>query len=510
MGFKERCQDLVPARYVMAFMAFLGYINVFLVRNNINLAIVAMVNYTAIRGDGGGLANSSNPGEGQCGSQSPNSTATNDEDGPFAWTEPIQALISTSFLWGYVLTNIPGGRLADVIGTKYLFAACQVLVSILTLLIPVAAYGGWEVVIVIRVLMGFCQGPSLPCMHPLLAKWAPPEERSTLSAIIYAGSQPGTVLSLILSGLIVDSLGWEAVFYIEGCVGFVWAALWLMLVYDSPDQHPRISEKERDFINKSIAKEAQISKKSASVPWKSIFTSLPFYAILFCNIGHNWGFLILLTELPIYMKNIFGFDIKSNSLITSFPYLLSWFASLAASPLADLCKRKGWMKTIWVRKVFTMFGHFGPALTLVVVAFSGCNLALVIAMLALGQSLQAAVYGGWFINHIDLAPNYSGLLFGITNGLGIIPSWFGPPLVGVIVQDNQTIEAWRLVFLMAAVVLGADAIFFLFFGSATEQPWNKIPEEDSEIRNINEPQEKGIINESMSVHSSSEDLKKEH
>jgi len=58
----------------MAFMAFLGYINVFLVRNNINLAIVAMVNYTAIRGDGGGLANSSNPGEGQCGSQSPNST----------------------------------------------------------------------------------------------------------------------------------------------------------------------------------------------------------------------------------------------------------------------------------------------------------------------------------------------------------------------------------------------------------------------------------------------------
>ncbi|KAK2727912.1 hypothetical protein QYM36_008402, partial [Artemia franciscana] len=210
-----------------------------------------------------------------------------------------------------------------------------------------------------------------------------------------------------------------------------------------------------------------------------------------------------------------------NSLITSFPYLLSWFASLAASPLADLCKRKGWMKTIWVRKVFTMFEvsvdeqipkfwHFGPALTLVVVAFSGCNLALVIAMLALGQSLQAAVYGGWFINHIDLAPNYSGLLFGITNGLGIIPSWFGPPLVGVIVQDNQTIEAWRLVFLMAAVVLGADAIFFLFFGSATEQPWNKIPEEDSEIGNINEPQEKGIINESMSVHSSSEDLKKEH
>jgi hypothetical protein len=58
----------------MAFMAFLGYINVFLVRNNINLAIVAMVNYTAIRGDGGGLTNSSNPGEGQCGSQSQNST----------------------------------------------------------------------------------------------------------------------------------------------------------------------------------------------------------------------------------------------------------------------------------------------------------------------------------------------------------------------------------------------------------------------------------------------------
>lgn len=38
------------------------------------------------------------------------------------------------------------------------------------------------------------------------------------------------------------------------------------------------------------------------VPWRSIFTSLPVWAIVAAHFSENWGFYTLLTELPTYMN----------------------------------------------------------------------------------------------------------------------------------------------------------------------------------------------------------------
>ncbi|XP_065579624.1 putative inorganic phosphate cotransporter [Artemia franciscana] len=245
----------------MAFMAFLGYVNIFLVRNSINLAIVAMVNYTAVNYNVPIIDNTTKPGAIHCEVHSENFTGKN-EDGPFVWSQPIQALISTSFLWGYITTNIPGGRLAEVVGTKYLLTGSMLLTSVLTVLVPPAAYLGWQYVVFIRVLMGIALGPSFPSMHPMIAKWIPPTERSTISALVYGGAELGTVSGLLLTGFIIENIGWEAVFYIEGCFGVVWAVFWLLIVHDNPEEHPRISEKEKTYIKTQIAKDAHVSNKN--------------------------------------------------------------------------------------------------------------------------------------------------------------------------------------------------------------------------------------------------------
>jgi hypothetical protein len=49
------------------------------------------------------------------------------------------------------------------------------------------------------------------------------------------------------------------------------------------------------------------------VPYKKIATSMPFWAILVAHCGQNWGFYMLLTQLPTYMKNVLGFDVKTVS-----------------------------------------------------------------------------------------------------------------------------------------------------------------------------------------------------
>ena len=75
--------------------------------------------------------------------------------------------------------------------------------------------------------------------------------KASLSNSPILGSQIGTVVGLPLTGLLIDTLGWESVFYVQGCIPFVWAIFWSFLVYESPEVHPRISEKEREYILKS-------------------------------------------------------------------------------------------------------------------------------------------------------------------------------------------------------------------------------------------------------------------
>lgn len=58
--------------------------------------------------------------------------------------------------------------------------------------------------------------------------------------------------------------------------------------------------------------------QSPPVPYKSIMTSLPFYAILFAHMGQNYGYETLMTELPTYMKQVLRFSLKEVSAAQQF------------------------------------------------------------------------------------------------------------------------------------------------------------------------------------------------
>ena len=49
------------------------------------------------------------------------------------------------------------------------------------------------------------------------------------------------------------------------------------------------------------------------MPLREALTCLPFWAILLSNMGNNWGFYTILTEMPLYMKDMLLQDIKSVS-----------------------------------------------------------------------------------------------------------------------------------------------------------------------------------------------------
>lgn len=106
----------------------------------------------------------------------------------FDWGESIRSVILSSFFWGYAVTQIPAGALSKRFGPKVILGWSFFVASILTVLTyPLALWGNWQLTTASRVIQGLAQGPIYPCSHVLLSKWAPIEERSRMSAIVYSG-----------------------------------------------------------------------------------------------------------------------------------------------------------------------------------------------------------------------------------------------------------------------------------------------------------------------------------
>lgn len=90
----------------------------------------------------------------------------------------------------------------------------------------------------------------------------------------FTGSQIGTIVTFAVSGyLATTSIGWALIFYVFGGLGFVWCALWFCVASSSPAEHSFISDKERNYIERSISKTEM--KATFRTPWKELAKSVP-------------------------------------------------------------------------------------------------------------------------------------------------------------------------------------------------------------------------------------------
>lgn len=403
-----------------------------------------------------------------------NSTNPDFED--FNWGEREKSLVLSSFFWGYVLTQIPGGQMAKVVGGKIMLLTAITLCSLLNLLTPkFASFGGWPAVVGLRVVQGLCQGVIFPSTHTLLAKWAPPSERGTIGTYCYCGAQFGTVVMLAVSGQLASSaMGWPSIFYFSGVAGLVWSILYFFYGSSSPAEcHGRITPEEKYFIESSL-NTGDHGSRPIKTPWKAIFTSPAAMALVIVHSAHNWGFWTILTEIPSYMKSVLHFNIKQNALLSALPYFAMMIMSLILSPLADFLNNKRILKVEFSRKLFNTIGLWGPMLALIALAYvtSQDQSTLAVTLVTVAVGINAATYLGFQINHLDLAPNHSGTLMGITNCSANIMSIIAPLLVGFVLNDPSDPFQWRIIFFISAGVYFFGNLQFIIFGKASIQPWN--------------------------------------
>ena len=111
-------------------MGFLAITNAYTMRICLNVAITEMV-----------IKKVKNETEGN--NYCPVSdTVAASAGGSFDWSESLQGIILSSFFWGYVITHIPGGMLAEKFGGKWTLSLGILSTAIFTLITPVVINWG--------------------------------------------------------------------------------------------------------------------------------------------------------------------------------------------------------------------------------------------------------------------------------------------------------------------------------------------------------------------------------
>ncbi|XP_074653838.1 sialin-like isoform X3 [Tubulanus polymorphus] len=469
---------VLSCRYMMAYVGFFGFMWVYALRFNISVAIVCM---SKVPNDTMKIeVNTTAPPEEDCGNGG-NETVKRIE-GEFEWSRQLQGVVLSSFFWGYIVTQVPGGWLAARYGGKIVFGAGMLLTSVATLLIPVGARGHVGVVIFLRILMGAGTGVVFPAMHGLWARWAPALERTKLITLTYAGTMIGNIFTFFVSGLLCEygfAGGWPSIFYIMGIASAVWLILWGVFVFDNPSKHPRITDTEKDYILSSIGTNTFKDSTKMKTPWLAFCKSLPLWAIIVGHVCNNWANYTLMTSLPSYMKDVLKFNMKSNGFFSALPYMGMFVASIGGGQVADILRARG-IPTTKVRKGVQFIAFVVPSIFVIAVGFLDCTQRmLAVAFLTIAVTTTALCRSGYIVNHVDIAPRYAGILFGITNTFATLPGMIAPVVVGQITQDRSR-ASWQIVFFICAGFYLFGAVFYTIFASGVEQEWAKAPPSDDQ------------------------------
>ncbi|XP_048584880.1 uncharacterized transporter slc-17.2 [Nematostella vectensis] len=443
-----------PKRYVLAIMTFLGFMNMYALRVNLNVALGAMVNNHTVNVKGMKFL----------------------REAEFHWNSKTQGIVLGSFYYGYAFLQIPGAWLALKLGGTRIFGYAIFMASMLTLLTPIATRCSVYGMITVRAAEGLMLGAVFPCNHAIWSKWAPPLERTTLVTLAISGCHVGTIITMPLSGLLTKygfDGGWASVFYCFGAAGILWFVAWQLIVHDSPDEHPTISEGERKMINSATAH----IKTDVPVPWRAMLTSVPVWAIVVGNLAADWGLYTILICLPMFLVDILHTDIQTMGFLAAAPFLVKSLSGPFGGVTADLLRRR--MSTQSVRRLYYSVGALGAG-SFIVIAGYATNATAAVSIMCVGVAASGLLHSGYNVNMLDIAPPYACIIMGLCNTLGTTAGFLSPLLVGIVTVNKEARE-WRTVFWITFFVYLVGAIVFCTFMSGDLQPWaggSKLPPEE--------------------------------
>ncbi|XP_071958791.1 sialin-like [Antedon mediterranea] len=299
-----------------------------------------------------------------------------------------------------------------------------------------------------------------PAIYTLLTKWADPDKRSRMISIVYVGKAIGAIVSNYTSSWICSSYkigGWPMSYYIYSMFGAVLSIIWITGVSESPDQDKRKS---------------QTITPNKSIPLYDIFTSKPVWAIAIAKFASNFGYYFLLIEAPTLFSTILGVDVRTIGYLTLIPNCTIVVTGLLFAAAADYIIQQKYLSILNTRKLFVLLGFGISSACFCAVVFAGHSVVVVEILYIVISAVYGCNYASVLPNPMDITIEYSGVVAGVTQTIVSCSGFLLPIVIGLVINEENTLKQWILLFLITGGVELFGMFFFLIFAEAEQQEWS--------------------------------------
>ena len=376
------------------------------------------------------------------------------------WSPTVQGAVMSAFFLGYVTLQIPAGYLSDRFGGKWVLGLGVLFWSLFTLLTPASAALGITVLLACRFLMGVAEAVTWPSIYSLYSRWVHPDRRASAVGLMNSGISGGAVIALICTPWLISVWSWQGAFYLYGALGILWFAVWAPLARSQPADKTDWDTADAALATAEAGSAADQNDVSAQPVYprltvRAMLRSRAVWAIAVAHICINWSLYLVLSWFPTFVNRELGADLQLAGFLALAPTIVSLVMAPLAGRLFDRLVAKGHDR-LKVRRVMQSLAYVGITAAMMAITLTD-SLVLSVTVITLSNALTAFSIGGFATNHLDIAPNQSGLLMGVTNTLAAVSSSASVFVSGWI-QDLS--GGWDAVFLTAAGVSVFGAVIY--------------------------------------------------
>jgi len=369
------------------------------------------------------------------------------------------ALMLNIFMFTYAASKFLSGRLYDKIGTRIGFILSIIVWSGAAAFHALAR--GVASLSIARGLLGLGEAGLWPGAVKSNGEWFPVKQRALAQGIFNSGASIGNVVAPVIIVFLYSQFGWKSTYIILGAIGLLWVIPWFILNKSKPEDHPWITEGERNLILNDRIENNDVSDKDAkSLSVGKILSYKQPWGVLLCRffIEPIWWFFA--GWMPIYLNSKFGLSIEEIGNTMWISYLLAAAGGILGGLFTEeLIKRTnvnfGRKASIVLGSILIIIGFVSIILfvndsnymTFIYLA----GLALFGFQFAIGniQTLSSDLFRGPSVGTL------AGLAGTVAAFSVMIMNWF----IGRITEGGSYTPA--LITITASVVLAVVAIFLL-------------------------------------------------
>ena len=320
------------------------------------------------------------------------------------------------FSLGYALFQVPGGILGDRFGPRKVLTSIIGIWSVLTAMSGMA--WNYMSMLFFRFTFGVGEAGAFPNIAKAAYFWVPMKERGIFQGINFSGSRLGAAFALPAVAFMIELWGWRSTFYIFGAVGVIFALSYFFLFRDKPEEHPAISQEEKDFIQANRQQSSSTDKPKLSA--NQLLSSTNVWLAMGQYISSNFIFFFMLTWLFPYVKEKYDLNMVSAGLYAMLPLLAGAVGNWLSGIWVDALYRKGkWQLS---RRLPAIIGFLlvviGIVASLYMETVNGAIFFLSIAVLGADMTLSPS----WSFC-IDIGKENSGTVSGTMNMAGNLGSF---------------------------------------------------------------------------------------